>query len=193
MGDDERLSLLELAASHGDAETVGQLIASGSEITPTAVSWAAGTGDRDTLAAMLDAGAPVESTDRYGLTPLAFAVSAGHTGIIDFVREPDETDLSAAIWGSHPLEPGHVRSARLLLERGADLDFRITAPGHESAGITPLILAAALGHAPMVSLLLNGGANPTLEDAAGRRARDWASFYRHVQVVSLLPLSYSTS
>ncbi|BGP35336.1 palmitoyltransferase akr1 [Rhodotorula toruloides] len=54
---------------------------------------------------------------------------------------------------------GHVVAAKVLLERGAEVDAR----GGELRG-TPLMWAARNGHLPLVHLLLKHGADPSLTD-----------------------------
>ncbi|GEM10954.1 palmitoyltransferase SidR [Rhodotorula toruloides] len=54
---------------------------------------------------------------------------------------------------------GHVIAAKVLLERGAEVDAR----GGELRG-TPLMWAARNGHLPLVHLLLKHGADPSLTD-----------------------------
>ena len=60
-------------------------------------------------------------------------------------------------------------------------------------GRTPLIIAAAMGHASMVQLLLTHGADPNLRDSHyGAAPLVWASAYGHLDVVGFL-LSYGAS
>lgn len=55
---------------------------------------------------------------------------------------------------------GYKRKAELLIAAGAEINRRVEIDSHE----TPLMLAAAHGHADLVSLLLKHGADPMLRD-----------------------------
>jgi hypothetical protein len=48
-------------------------------------------------------------------------------------------------------------------------------------GVTPLMVAAASGHAPVVRLLLLAGANKSAEDADGLTACEWANGQPEIQ------------
>lgn len=79
------------------------------------------------------------------------------------------------------------------LRNGQDVNSR------DEKGQTPLIIAAAKGHAKLCSMLLKAGANPTLKDSSGSTALDVAVTHRRAQVWDLLqglsteePLSPST-
>jgi uncharacterized protein len=69
----------------------------------------------------------------------------------------------------------------LLLDHGAAID----APDRES-GATPLMIAASLGRAGAVAVLLRRGANPQLRDHAGHTALDRAREAQNNDVVKLL-------
>jgi ankyrin repeat protein len=55
-----------------------------------------------------------------------------------------------------------------LLEKGADKDLQ------RNDGSTALIIATKNGHTDLVTILLNSGANPGLEDSEGNTALDYA-------------------
>jgi ankyrin repeat protein len=55
---------------------------------------------------------------------------------------------------------GTARVAAALLDAGADIDYAVP-PGHDDAGVTPLILAVMGGHFGVVKLLLKRGADGT--------------------------------
>jgi ankyrin repeat protein len=68
-----------------------------------------------------------------------------------------------------------------LISKGAELDA-VTDDTNE----TPLHLAAKNGDYGMVVLLIKLGANDTIRDNFGRKARDVASAYNHSEVAEFL-------
>ena len=88
---------------------------------------AAALGDDQRLVELLDEGAPVDARDETGETPLAVAV-----------------------------RNGHLETARLLLERGADPNTIST----DDAAMMPLHLAVSGGFREIAALLVRSGAEP---------------------------------
>jgi len=86
---------------------------------------AAGQGDVDTCTQLLDGGEDIEAVDDHGETPLSYAA-----------------------WY------GHIDTARILVERGAN----VNASGRRRGGATPLTYARSLGHQEVVNLLVERGA-----------------------------------
>jgi ankyrin repeat protein len=82
-------------------------------------------------------------------------------------------DLTALMWAAgHSDEVGISDVAdllRLLIDRGARLDDK------DNRGRTALMIAAALGHATAVEILVSRGADKTLLDNDGKSASELAS------------------
>lgn len=72
----------------------------------------------------------------------------------DLLEEPHEEDLASPL--HHACEAGSVDAARLLLDRGADIEER------DASLCTPLMIACEYGRAEVVSLLLARGAEPLM-------------------------------
>ena len=89
------------------------------------------------------------------------------------------TPLNAAVW------KGYLSVVILLVERGADLEFR------DVRGRTPLHLASAFGHAKIVSFLIERGADPFAQ-TLNLDGDDWqtplhlASMYGRDEIVRIL-------
>jgi ankyrin repeat protein len=67
------------------------------------------------------------------------------------------------------------------------LERRRASPGVADAeGETPLMVAARLGHAGLVSALLDAGADPDAVDQLGWTALQKAMVRRHVEVVNII-------
>jgi ankyrin repeat protein len=98
----------------------------------TALAEAARTGDLETARAMLDAGAAVDSTNKYDEPVLIVAADWGHTPIVELLlargADPNtankfgHTALIAALYG------GSEAAVRMLIEAGADFHVRSQAP-----------------------------------------------------------------
>jgi cytohesin len=167
------------AADARDLAEVNRRLAAGDPVdargqngeTPLLV--AAAQGSTDIATALLDRGADPNARTADGHTPLHAAAYWGQRDAVELLlaRGADarlatrhgETPLHRALWRSAhpgrpgaPLDPALVEAsaavAARLLDRGAD-------PGAaDGDGVTPLMLAAASGHPPLVELLVARGA-----------------------------------
>jgi ankyrin repeat protein len=79
-------------------------------------------------------------------------------------------DLTLLMWASGPdekvSEAQAIKVVSYLLEAGAQIDDR------DARGRTALMIAAEGGRAEIANLLLAHGADPLLQDKAGKRAAD---------------------
>ncbi|XP_061091867.1 ankyrin repeat domain-containing protein 50 [Conger conger] len=140
------------------------------------------------MAALLvrEGGAPLESRDSEGRTALHAAAWRGSPEAVGLLlrsgADPDARDkegrppLHSAAW------QGQAAVARLLLDSGgatADLACR-------QQGATALCIAAQEGHADVVAVLLERGANPRHTDRYGRRPAKVAGKRGYTNIVRLL-------
>lgn len=163
-------------------ETIGVLVAAGADVNArvvgmrhreTPLHWAASADDVTALDALLDAGADMEADGAVigGGTALADAVAfanwasarrlvergakttvwqAAALGLMDRLGEIEPGDATNALWNA--CHGGQTESARWLLSRGAELNWR----GHD--GLTPLGAARRGGHDELVTWLESVGA-----------------------------------
>jgi ankyrin repeat protein len=155
------------AASDGDLDAVRELIAGGSgvhvnDVGPdgsTALLWAAYHSDLETAQALIEAGADVDMSNIYGISPLLQASRTGDAALVGALLgagasiespHPDgETALMAAS------RSGSLESVRLLVDAGADVNAIETYQEQ-----TALMWAAAEGHVDVVNMLLRNSADP---------------------------------
>ena len=79
---------------------------------------------------------------------------------------------------------GHIDAAKLLLEKGAEINV---IPGGFDYAATGLHYAALNGHRPMVEFLLAHGADRNIKDTkVGSTAAGWAEHGGHNNLLDLL-------
>ncbi len=150
---------------------------------------AAQSGDAAQIKQLLDAGVDHAATDEAGETALMHAAHAGHVEAVKVLiaagadvnaKSPQGwTALAKAAYNGET-ERGYAEVIEVLADAGASLDERIF------FGITPLMLAAGGGDAPVVEWLINAGADVLAANEGGRTARMMANDKFYVDVINLL-------
>ena len=161
----------------------------------TALLFAVRAGHIEAARRLIAAGADPDDRLPDGMNTVVLAATNAHwelgVFLVDHGADPDGaghgwTALHAMTWvrmpnfGFNPPGPvttGTIDSltfARALVERGADVDARMTAEprnGYRNAlnrvGATPLLMAARLADAPLMRVLVELGADPTLTNEDG--------------------------
>ncbi|MDP1644793.1 MAG: ankyrin repeat domain-containing protein [Thiobacillus sp.] len=150
---------------------------------------AAQSDDAAQIKNLLEAGAAHGATDEAGETALMYAARGGHVAAVQVLiaagadvnaKAPQGwTALAKAAYNGET-ERGYVEVIEVLHQAGASLDERIF------FGITPLMLAAGGGDAPVVEWLINNGADVLAANEGGRTARMMANDKFYVDVINLL-------
>lgn len=145
------------AVREGLSSVVLRLVVGGADVrSQTPDGWTplhlAAINRRDVIAfLLLDRGADPAALDAEGKSPLSVARETAQDGLVRQMERPSlDAYLARAVWAGWEDEVGRV------LDQGVDPDV----PGPRGRGM--LSLAAERGHAPLVKLLLDRGA-----DAAG--------------------------
>ena len=121
-----------------------------------------------------------------GRSPLHYAVLWGLNSMVEFLATEHPQDVySRSLPDSvTPLhlasKKGHVKVARFLLERDAD----VTAKNTDME--TPLHLASQEGHVEVASMLIERGADVTAQNKDGETPLHLASNWGHVEVAGML-------
>lgn len=172
------------AAERGQIAVVQRLIERGADVnlagqsgvSPVAAAAYAG---RDLIVRILLAhGADGRTPDDTGKSPVVYAAASAQLNIVKQLAEAGKLDLNARyandltllMWAAGPdeaiPEPQAIEVVSYLLQAGVHVDDR------DARGRTALMIAAEGGHAGIADLLLAKGADPSLQDKAGKRAAD---------------------
>ena len=139
---------------------------------------AAKKGAVEALRFLVEEGVSIDDADKDGWTPLIYAALKGHLAVVQYLLEQGADQNKAMNNGASPLYiasqsrliMGDIRGwnpllvavfrdylmvVQCLLEQGADVNKAA------DNGVTPLHIAARLGHAEILSCLMNWGASLT--------------------------------
>lgn len=171
------------AAERGQTAVVRRLIDRGadvslkgrSDISPVAA--AAFAGRASLVKLLIEHGADARSPDDTGKTPIIYAAASGQLEIVKLLLAQNidinaryANDLTLLMWACGPddsvAEPQALEVTSYLVAAGAHIDDR------DARGRTALMIAAEGNRPDVVKLLLAHGADPALQDKAGKRAAD---------------------
>ena len=152
------------AAMRGDTEGLRSMLSDRTAInTPqsdgtTALHWAVRHDDITTTDALIQAGANVKATNRYGVTPMSLAATNGDAVMIRKLLDAGADPNTATPGGETALmtaaRTGKVDAIALLLDRGADVNAKDTVHAQ-----TALMWAVIENHMEAVKMLLSRGAD----------------------------------
>ncbi len=165
-----RTSALELAADRGSLEVVELLISRGAVVTNQALQWAATAGSSRVVEILLEHGAQAAAKDGYGVSAIFFAVSGGVEYFTTFLLDP----INKRPIPTKPPKAEYRDVIKTLIAKGADVNEKFVGSSYKRGfGMTPLMVAAALGHDDIYQYLLELGADPAIRDDMNRTAADW--------------------
>lgn len=151
------------------------------EYAPIGLFHAAQSGDANLLHNLISAGAVVHITDITGRTALHHAILHGHTECIELLLEAYDRGQT----GLKPLQLATIANNKAavqqLLSKHADVNEA------DSYGLSPLHIAASLGHTECLRLLLQeNAADPNATDAHGNTPLHLAALNNRIEAISLL-------
>ena len=124
----------------------------------TALHYAVRNDDSALVDRLLRAGARADAANRYGITPIYLACENGSAVVVDRLLKAGVSANATGPMGETALHTcartGKPDAAKILLAHGATVN-----PGDSWRGQTPLMWAAAEGHAAMIRLLAEAGAD----------------------------------
>ncbi len=137
-------------------------------------------GNESLVRLLLEHGADPKAVDATGKAPICYAGGRGFTNVVRLLLEHGVdvntrygNDLTALMWAAGHADAAGTHDVRdlmtLLIDRGAKLDEQ------DNRGRSALMIAAGLGHATAIELLLARGADKSLRDHDGKTAADLAS------------------
>jgi len=147
----------------GESRAGGIVAKSGNELSSesdgtTALHRAIYREDLETTKRLVQGGADVNATTRYGVTPLSLACTTGNARIIDTLLEAGADPGIASGGGETPLmlaaRAGNAGAVRTLIDYGANVNSKETWKGQ-----TALMWAAAEGHVSVIHALIDAGAD----------------------------------
>jgi ankyrin repeat protein len=164
------LQTLPDAAERGQWDKVRALLKDGADANAaqadgtTALHWAAQQDQAEIAGRLIGAGAKVNATNQFGVTPLSLACVNG-SDLVRMLLDGGADPQQAQPGGETPLmtasRTGRVDPVRALLAKGAKADSA------DAKGQTALVWACAEGHAAVAEILLKAGANSTVRLKSG--------------------------
>jgi len=150
----------------------------------TLLHGAASLGHAELLVYLLECGAEVDARDRWGRTPLTWAVAFGRKNTVELLLTHAATIDLADNLGTTPLHCAAFRGqedlVELFLSRGAD------ANSTDNGGYDALYYAASGGQINVAKLLLNLGLDMNSRSNDGWTALHTAAYRGHLEMVEWL-------
>ena len=175
-------SSFKTAVMDGDADAVRLFLQSGQSPNQTlevagvvypAIAMAVNEGYVDIARALADAGADISSVMQAGDAQVGSTVknAIGNPEMLRFVLSAGADASPPTPGGFFPIhtcligeEAPHLESLRVLLDHGIDPN----STGHGDVDwVTPLVMAALMGHDEAISILVGYGADPTVQAPDG--------------------------
>ncbi|XP_059113395.1 ankyrin repeat, SAM and basic leucine zipper domain-containing protein 1 isoform X2 [Peromyscus eremicus] len=143
------------------------------------------TGDINLVKELLDSGINVDSSFRYGWTPLMYAASVANVEMVRFLLDrganasfdKDKLTILITACSARGSEEHVLKCVELLLSRNADPNVACRRL------MTPIMYAARDGHTQVVALLVAHGAEVDAQDENGYTALTWAARQGHKNVI----------
>eukprot|EP00051_Salpingoeca_urceolata_P028876 m.488280 g.488280 ORF g.488280 m.488280 type:complete len:573 (-) comp25690_c0_seq1:192-1910(-) len=192
VGDGQPLTPLYLAVKANNPRLCRMLLEAGADPDVGTASGrrpihvATYNGRGDIVRLLVAKGAAVNTMDDVGVTALGMAALRGMLPIVHLLLSLGaEPNLPMERDGWTPLL-GAARAGRLDVIRTLIKDDRVEVSATDRKARTPLHWAAFRGNKHMIHALLDAGANPRIQDTAGRSPAAVATAQQHVEMAMLL-------
>ncbi|XP_063164944.1 ankyrin repeat, SAM and basic leucine zipper domain-containing protein 1 [Candoia aspera] len=142
-------------------------------------------GNLSVIEELLNTGINVDSTLKFGWTPLMYAASVANVELMHLLLgrganasfEKDHYTVLMAACTAYGSEEQILKSVELLLSRNANPNAAC------KKKMTPLMYAAREGHPQVVALLVAHGSQVNAQDESGYTALTWAARQGHKKIV----------
>ncbi|XP_028603607.1 ankyrin repeat, SAM and basic leucine zipper domain-containing protein 1 isoform X1 [Podarcis muralis] len=142
-------------------------------------------GNLPAIEELLNSGVSVDSTFKFGWTPLMYAASVSNVELMQILLnrgsnasfDKDQYTVLMAACTAHTSEEQILKCVELLLSRNANPNAACRKK------MTPLMYAAREGHPQVVTLLAAHGSEINAQDERGYTALTWAARQGHKKVV----------
>lgn len=145
---------------------------------------AAAKGDVKTAQQLIKSGADINEKDRYGYTPLLWAVYSNQLEAVKTFIQMGADIESQDVSGSTPLtlaaSYNYSDIAELLVKNHANVNAK------DINGQTPLCYAVMYGNESLMKILIDSGADVSVKDKNGQTLLQYALVYRQIDAVALL-------
>ncbi len=166
---DVQMSALRRACDLGNEAFVREVLAlSSNKLERGAICDACSIDNIEIVKLLLDLGGDINETDQWGYTPLQTALSFGNSQLANMLLDmgaawrPENPNVTPSVCTLYlACSAGLVDIVKRLIEMGTDVSSA------DSAGLYPLMGAAASGNLELVKMLVQHGAFPA-EDSTSR-------------------------
>lgn len=211
IGDSLGYTPLDRACMYGDKEILRLLMHHGANVgargsrNTTPLHMACMGGHLDVAQTLIeDCNIDPDVREKYGFSPLYEACYSGNVDLARFLIENGADVNMKDAYDGAPLHRacacGCIDLVRVLLENGADVEKRCSHISRspcpykppknpdiqDNINARPLEVAFHFGHADIVRLLLEHGADPNIRDTVGLSPLHWLSRWGRVDIVRLL-------